>query len=367
MVECVYDIDCIGQSDVTGAIFGCPQCVAGLCMERKLPNGNVNCCKRTPGNDLVITNGCGANNICFGFRNYDQCEVNQHAAYCHPGCYYGNIGPNLNLAPDFSRCTNKEGVATTIGNNQGSKPITMIYPMSYCMTRDIKWKNDITGKWEENPAYDGLSTPVLAAEAGLVCAAPPLDPIPCDDWTDCLNFYSDTMFCPACVKKSQDTVGYCEAQLPNGNKNCCKRTPGNELVITNGCGANNICFGFNQNDQCEVNQHAAYCHPMCPDGNLDANMNIDTSKCNLWNDQGSKWDTPIYPIQWCLDRNIIWKEGEESFSSWYGGSAYTDSPTQAPTRSPTQSPTVACKLTNVACSGHAECCTNKCTAGKCKA
>jgi hypothetical protein len=56
--------------------------------------------------------------------------------------------------------------------------------------------------------------------------------------------------------------------MPKGNVNCCKRTPGTENIITNGCGANNICIGFNQMDQCEVNDKAAYCHIDCPGGNV---------------------------------------------------------------------------------------------------
>ena len=319
MAECVDDIDCLGRLDGVGIEFGCPKCVAGKCMERKMPNGNVNCCKRTPGKNLVITNGCGANNICFGFRDHDQCEVNQHAAYCHHNCYYGNIGPNMDEDPDFSKCTDINHNHKTIENDQGSKPITKIYPMEYCLTRDIKWKNGITGYWTENPPFDSDTPPVLpAVQPDLTCDTPPEDDaIVCEDWTDCVDYFGDTMSCPKCVKKGNAATGVCEdVYTGNGNLNCCKVTPGTGGIMTNGCGANNICWGFNDHDQCEVNQHAAYCHPGCPGGNMDSKGNVVPCKCgHLWNDQGSKWDTPIYPMKWCTDRDI--KHSGQDFESWF--------------------------------------------------
>jgi hypothetical protein len=114
---------------------------------------------------------------------------------------------------------------------------------------------------------------------GRSCESPPAE-IPFEDWQDCVDFFSDAMFCPKCVRKGQATTGVCEAQSPkgNGNLNHHKRTPGNDPVVTNGCGAINFCFGFNQNDQCEVNQHASYCHPMCPGGK---NMGIPEATLTL--------------------------------------------------------------------------------------
>jgi hypothetical protein len=144
-----------------------------------------------------------------------------------------------------------------------------IYPISYCMTRDIKWKNGVSGQWIEMPPLQNGSPPVNPVPTtGTVCN-PPITP-ECVVDTDCLDHPNhDPMFCPSCE------AGMCiNKPEVNGNLNCCKRTPGNELVITNGCGANNICFGFNENDQCEVNQHASYCHPLCKDGNLNANGNV---------------------------------------------------------------------------------------------
>ncbi|KAL3923331.1 MAG: hypothetical protein SGILL_001718 [Bacillariaceae sp.] len=327
MAECVHDVDCFDYPDFD---FDCPKCVAGKCKERKIPNGNVNCCKRTPGNDLVITNGCGANNICFGFRDHDQCEVNQHAAYCNPDCWDGNIGENLDLSPSWDRCNLKDGSASTIGNDQGSKPVTKIHPMWYCMTRDIKWKNGITGEWDEHPMIDTGADPVLEEEIGTACEEEP-EQVPCEDWQDCVEFFSDTMFCPKCKKTGNSASGYCEAQAPkgNGNLNCCKITPGNDGIVTNGCGANNICFGFNEHDQCEVNQHAAYCNPHCPDGNMnDDGTAVDPNKCtHIKNDQGSKWDTPIHPMEWCLSRDVKWKD-DETFEEWAGGDA-VNNPTDA--------------------------------------
>ncbi|KAG7339592.1 PT repeat-containing protein [Nitzschia inconspicua] len=160
--QCVTAMDCLNR-DVFG-ILNCPSCVNNVCVPKPSGNGNLNCCKRTPGNDLVITNGCGANNICFGFNDNDQCEVNQHAAYCHPSCPGGNLNAAMN-AIDPTKCTN-------LGNDQGSKGMPFIYPLSYCACRDIKWKNN--GNVDEIPASCGATIvpPVTSSPTPNPTAAP---------------------------------------------------------------------------------------------------------------------------------------------------------------------------------------------------
>jgi hypothetical protein len=250
--------------------MNCPSCVNEVCVDKPYTGkGNLNCCKRTPGNDLVITNGCGANNICFGFNDHDQCEVNQHAAYCNPTCWSGNLDENLEN-PSWDKCRDYYGKAVTIDNDQGSKSVPKIYPMEYCMNTNIYWKQrskgDVEPPMESNPEFSASAKPVEPdlSSLGTECE-PPKEP-ECVYDIDCLDHPNhDPMFCPTCEG------GMCVAKPydGNGNLNCCKRTPGNDLVITNGCGANNICWGFHDDDQCEVNQHAAYCHPSCPEGNVD--------------------------------------------------------------------------------------------------
>ncbi|KAG7363797.1 outer membrane adhesin like protein [Nitzschia inconspicua] len=296
--QCETAIDCLNRNDI--GILNCPSCVNNVCVSKPAVNGNLNCCKRTPGNDLVIANGCGANNICFGFNLNDQCEVNQHAAYCHPSCPGGNLNAAL-TAIDPTKCTH-------LGNDQGSKGMPFIYPMDYCMTRDIKWKKGISGQWTEMPPLDKKTAPVDPKPTTSAVCNPPITP-ECVDALDCVNHPKhDAMQCPSCVS------GMC-INMPediNGNLNCCKITPGNTKgIITNGCGANNICWGFNENDQCEVNQHAAYCHPSCPLGNLDSKGKVDPTKCtHMDNDQGSKGMPPIYPMSYCACRDIKWKNND---------------------------------------------------------
>ncbi|KAG7339593.1 peptidoglycan-binding domain protein [Nitzschia inconspicua] len=326
--ECVTALDCLNRDDI--GILNCPSCVNNVCVSKPAVNGNLNCCKRTPGNDLVITNGCGANNICFGFNDNDQCEVNQHAAYCHPSCPGGNLNAAM-TAIDPTKCTN-------LGNDQGSKGMPFIYPMDYCMTRDIKWKNGMTGQWLENPPLLIGTPPVNPKPATPAVCNPPITP-ECVFATDCIDHPNhDPMFCPSCVS------GMCiNKPEVNGNLNCCKRTPGNDLVITNGCGANNLCFGFHEDDQCEVNQHAAYCNPYCPGGNVkivNGKEVIDTTKClNLSNDK--KALPLIYPLEWCKFRDVKWKKNGDFESFNIPGSSYglTDAPTTSPTIKPTSAPT----------------------------
>jgi hypothetical protein len=277
--ECVTAMDCLNRDDVD--ILNCPSCVNSICVAKPAVNGNLNCCKRTPGNDLVITNGCGANNICFGFNDHDQCEVNQHAAYCHPSCPGGNLNDAM-TAIDSSKCTHMD-------NDQGSKGMPWIYPMDYCMSRDIKWKNGISAQWTEMPPLETGSAPKDPIPTTNAICDPPITQ-ECVDDIDCLDHANhDPMFCPKCQ------AGICVNQVPKGNLNCCKYTLGTGNILTNGCGANNICFGFNDHDQCEVNGKSAYCHPSCPLGNMDQNGNVDPNKCtHMSNDQGSKGMPPIY-------------------------------------------------------------------------
>jgi len=56
---CEVDLDCL-TLDVDNP---CPECIDGRCERRSCPS-NKACCKRTRGNDLVCSQGCGKQNIC---------------------------------------------------------------------------------------------------------------------------------------------------------------------------------------------------------------------------------------------------------------------------------------------------------------
>jgi hypothetical protein len=194
------------------------------------------------------------------------------------------------------------GACPMLSNDQGTAGMPWIYPMDYCMTRDIKWKNGMGEQWGDFPSIEVGTPPVNAVPSTAVACNPPFVPECEMDW-DCVDHANhDPMFCPSCE------AGICVNKPEvHGNLNCCKRTPGNELVITNGCGANNICFGFHEDDQCEVNQHSAYCNPYCPGGNLDASGNIDPTKCTNLSDDNNKALPKIYPLAWCQYRDVKWK------------------------------------------------------------
>jgi hypothetical protein len=250
----------------------------------------LNCCKRTPGNDLVITNGCGANNVCVGFNDHDQCNVNQHALHCNPCCPEGNIAftPEGNIVKENGRVVLIAGACPNCDNDQGNPNLGLpaIYPLDYCLTENIKWKSRPNNNKDELdlPAMDLMTRSEAAAKTVLksstsqcVESAKVAEPRECDTADQCWSKYPD-MFCPQCLEDaglcvdigddaSLDDVALFSSSV-QGNLNCCKRTPGTSGIITNGCGANNVCIGFNQLDQCEVNDKAAYCNPYCPDGNV---------------------------------------------------------------------------------------------------
>ncbi|KAL3916405.1 MAG: hypothetical protein SGILL_005196 [Bacillariaceae sp.] len=213
-------------------------------------------------------------------------------------------------SPSFSKCTNSDWEETGVDNDQGSKAVTQIYPLSYCVNTEIKWKDrskgDVEPPIDSNDLFTTDATIAVKdiSENDILCDPPITDE--CADDIDCLAHPDhDVMFCPQCIE------GMCiNRPEPNGNLNCCKRTPGNDLVITNGCGANNICFGFNDHDQCEVNQHAAYCHPSCMEGNLDSDGNIigdGTCGGKLENDQGSKGMPKVFPMGVCKCTDVKFK------------------------------------------------------------
>jgi hypothetical protein len=315
----------------------------GQCQERSV-NGNLNCCKRTPGNDLVITNGCGANNICVGFNVNDQCEVNQHSLYCNPCCPDGNIyreGGKTVIENGKVKIT--AACDSKCKNEQGSKGLPAIYPINFCTTESVKWidrpgnnPTDIVDVsiFSNNGTIASMPLPKAPA---VSCATPDPQPGPvCQVADDCYAQYP-TMICPSCSNgvcvdigdvnsTSQELLEF--ASSVKGNLNCCKRTPGTSGIITNGCGANNICIGFNKDDQCEVNSKAAYCNPFCPDGNImmsDGKFQVEngspklnhtvigTEACNVTNNNGkdnngfAKPIPPIFPMWYCNCRDIKWK------------------------------------------------------------
>jgi len=56
---CEVDLDCL----IIDEDNPCPECINGSCERRSCPS-NKACCKRTRGNDLVCSQGCGKQNIC---------------------------------------------------------------------------------------------------------------------------------------------------------------------------------------------------------------------------------------------------------------------------------------------------------------
>jgi len=357
VLPCVVDTDCItsGYVAVDGSplpsIFGsCPKCVDNQCQARKSTNGNLNCCKRTPGNDLVITNGCGANNVCVGFNDLDQCEVNQHALHCNPCCPEGNIVRNGDGSINKVNGRVEINPDACGGCENDGKPMVEIYPIEFCTTEAVKWKlrpnNDPTDTIELELMQSMKKSELGSAPApGVVqCKSEQPEPKECAVADDCYGLFPN-MVCPQCTTEGRcmdignfdptatdaSLIDWASdfASSVKGNLNCCKRTPGTTGIITNGCGANNICIGFMQNDQCEVNDKAAYCNPYCPDGNVlykDGTFATDdkghvlyddtfgpTGKCPLLdnrngadNDGVQKPMPRIFPLSWCNCRNVKW-------------------------------------------------------------
>mmetsp|Transcript_5883 Transcript_5883/g.14461 ORF Transcript_5883/g.14461 Transcript_5883/m.14461 type:complete len:563 (+) Transcript_5883:275-1963(+) len=411
VVPCVHDTDCIIWPEGVPKIYGsCPKCVKesdsdtyGKCVKPYDGKGNLNCCKRTPGNDLVITNGCGANNVCVGFNDHDQCNVNQHALHCNPCCPGGNVifdevtgevtKENGRVVIDQEICST---LPNTCFNDQGNQHhFPTIYPIEFCLTDKIKWKErkgnpidliDSDGTLadlavEVKAAADNgsllsevISTANVLSTDPVVgvgqCDSPAPEPVSeCVTADECwAKPENKDWFCPKCVV-DDNGIGRCVdvADVDNenalaefvggikGNLNCCKRTPGTEGIITNGCGANNICIGFRENDQCEVNNKAAYCNLYCPGGNVLCQTGEDgtgtpqlcgdesvtdfympdgkkrfavdgsgtikyneshllSPECNLDNRNGAD-DTgnqkpmpPVFPMSYCKCRDVKWKE-----------------------------------------------------------
>jgi hypothetical protein len=219
-------------------------------------------------------------------------------------------------------CTNDQGKT-----GQG---LPAIYPIEFCLTENIKWKERTTNSKADMDLDATLAALVTQAAGGTpiatVTTSPAIERLSCDGTPtpatvrecekadDCWAKYEDWM-CPKCITETGTCVDVADVSDPDalaefssgvkGNLNCCKRTPGNDNIITNGCGANNICIGFNIDDQCEVNDKAAYCNPYCPNGNVLTDPNDKTGMTFLTDSKG----TVLFDKTLCDNVPLVYSNG----------------------------------------------------------